>query len=121
VEADAQERAAQSEYDATRQRVIDKLKQTPEYQHAAQAKQADASKLSSIKATDPTPAPEKTEHVAEAKLAAAKSVTDMENDALSADPQAMEAKEKLDAAVAKRSAIRAKVLSSLPTAPAVKH
>jgi hypothetical protein len=120
MEADAQERAAQAEYDAISQRVTDKLKQSPDYQKALQNKNADAAKVSSLKASDPTVSPEKAAPAAQAKLEAAKSVSDMQREALASDPQAMAAKEKLDDAVAKRTALRAQVQASLPNA-AVKH
>ena len=118
--ADAQVREAQTAYDAASEKVTDKLKQSPDYQQALQRKMADAAKVSANKAADPTASPEKAEPAAQAKLDAAKTVSDMEREALAADPQAVSAKSKLDICVAKRMAIRAQIQESLPNS-ASKH
>ena len=115
-QADVELRAAQAEYDAASQRVTDRLHQDPNYQQATEKKDADASKLSTMKDKKPAPSPEQAAPIAQAKLNAAKSVTDMERQAIMNDPQASAAKAKLDAAIAKRAAIQAQIEGSLPKA-----
>jgi hypothetical protein len=115
-DADAKVKIAQAAYDAASSRVLAQLRTQPDYQQALARKQQDARKLTSLKTKDPNPPIARAAPIAKAKLDAAKSVTDMENAALMADPQASAANAQLKAAIVQRDEVRQAVESALPKA-----
>jgi hypothetical protein len=113
-DADLKVRVAQNQYDSAAARVMGKLRSDPAYQQALAFKERDADQLAVIQSKNSTPSIDRTAPVATAKLDAAQTITQLENQAIVADPQASAAKSDLDAAIAHRNEIGAAIEAALP-------
>jgi hypothetical protein len=100
---------AQVEYDKQRQRVLSQLRDKPEYNHAVRQKDTAAANLNTAKSTVTTQPG--VADAAHAKLDASSDVTKMEEQAIANDNEAAAAKTHLADAVAKRDALRARMLA----------
>lgn len=116
--ANAEVQRAQAAFNENRQRVLEPLRQKPEYKLAvARRKQADA-QVQALREANPGAAPADMAPAAAAKLSAGDEVARLETEALTADPQAATARAKLDEAVARRDALRKQMIASYQPQPA---
>jgi hypothetical protein len=113
VAANTAVQSAQAAYDSERARIISTLKDKPDYQQALARKNTATEHVDAVKGTGnpnavPTPA---VTNAATVKMDASEDVTRIEEQAIAADPKALEAKTKLNTAIADRDALRAKLMA----------
>jgi hypothetical protein len=91
----AEMKKAQAAYDSASQRALEKLKSDPNYQELVRQRDHLGDKVEAVQASAKIPSPEQVTPAAQQKLDVSSRVTRMEQDAISADPTAKAAKDRM--------------------------